>query len=73
MRGTNFFFYQQKYDYIIYNVNYITIGTIVYTTLHHTMQSYGDLIHAVQQELGNHRLDYLISLELLRLEVFVFF
>ena len=53
----NNFFYQQKYDYIIYNVKYSTRGTIVYTTYHHTKQSYGNLIHAVHQELGDHRFD----------------
>ena len=51
------FFYQQKYNSIIYNMKISTSGTVIYTTQHSTLQSYGDLILAIHQELGDHRFD----------------
>ena len=53
-----FFSYQQKYSSIIYYMKISTSGIVIYTTQHHTMHSYGDLIQALHQELGNHRSDH---------------
>ena len=35
-----------------------TSGIVIYTTQHNTLQSYGDLILAIHQELGDHRFDH---------------
>lgn len=49
------FFYQQKYEYIIYSSKISTSGTVVFTSLIDYVLSYGVLIQSVVQELDSHR------------------